>query len=400
MRELAHRIVHARRFEYLLVILIIGSAVLLGLATSDYLLDQFGIWIELFLILALTMLVLEVLLKMFALLPRIDRYFRDGWNVFDFLAISFVIVSITAASADVAGYGILIIFISVRLLRLLRGFSTAKDMRELAHRIVHARRFEYLLVILIIGSAVLLGLATSDYLLDQFNIWMGLFLILALTMLVLEVLLKMFALLPRIDRYFRDGWNVFDFLAISFVIVSIAAAPADIARYGILIISVRLLRLLRGFSTVKELRTVLSTLFRSIPSLGHIVVLMSLIIYVYALVGYWSFEEHDPARWGNLGVAASSLFQILTLDDWVVIMKTVTEAVPFAWIYFVSFVILSAFVVANVFIAIVINNLDDERQERLRTLETPASREEILRELRSTQQAFQRLEERLQQLPE
>ena len=106
MRELAHRIVHARRFEYLLVILIIGSAVLLGLATSDYLLDQFEIWMELFLILALTMLVLEVLLKMFALLPRIDRYFRDGWNVFDFLAISFVIVSITAASrtSPVTGY--------------------------------------------------------------------------------------------------------------------------------------------------------------------------------------------------------------------------------------------------------------------------------------------------------
>ena len=273
-------------------------------------------------------------------------------------------------------------------------------MRELAHRIVHARRFEYLLVILIIGSAVLLGLGTSDHLLDQFEIWIALFLILALTTLVLEVLLKMFALLPRIDRYFRDGWNVFDFLAISFVIVSIAVAPAGVAGYGILIISVRLLRLLRSFSTVQELRTVLSTLFRSIPSLGHIVVLMSVIIYVYALVGYWSFGEHDPARWGNLGVAASSLFQILTLDDWVVIMNTTTEAVPVAWIYFVSFVILSAFVVANVFIAVVINNLDEERQKRLRTLKAPASREEILRELRSTQQALQRLEERFQQLPE
>ena len=210
----------------------------------------------------------------------------------------------------------------------------------------------------------------------------------------------MFALLPRVDRYFRDGWNVFDFLAISFLIISIAAAPEGIAPYGILIISVRLLRLLRGLSTVQELRTVLSTLFRSIPSLGHIVVLMSVIIYVYALVGYWSFGEHDPARWGNLGVAASSLFQILTLDGWAAIMETATKAAPLAWIYFVSFVTISAFVVANIFIAIIIHNLDDERQERLRTLEAPASREEILRELRSTQQALQRLEERLQRLPE
>ncbi len=273
-------------------------------------------------------------------------------------------------------------------------------MRELAHRIVHARRFENFLVILIAGSAVLLGLITFDYLYDRYVVWMGLFLILALTTLVLEVLLKMFALLPRIDRYFRDGWNVFDFLAITFVIISLVAAPEGVADYGILLISVRLLRLLRAFSTVQELRTVLSTLFRSIPSLGHIVVLMSIIIYVYALVGFGLFGDHDPERWGNLGVAASSLFQVLTLDDWVKIMKTASEAVPFASIYFVSFVIVSAFVVANIFIAIVISNLDDERRERLRPVEAPASREEILRELRSTQETLQRLEERLQQLPE
>ena len=269
-------------------------------------------------------------------------------------------------------------------------------MRELAHRIVHARRFEYLLIILIIGSAVLLGLATSDYLYDRFEIWMGLFLILALTMLILEVLLKMFALLPRVDRYFRDGWNVFDFLAISFVIIGIAAYEG-VAGYGILIISVRLLRLLRGLSTVAELRMILSTLFRSIPSLVHIVVLQGIIIYIYALVGYGLFGEHDAARWGNLGVATSSLLKMLTLDDWVTIMNSATEVAPFAWIYFISFVIVSAFVVANIFIAIVINHLDEDRQGRLRTLETPASKEEILRELRSTQQALQRLEERVQQ---
>ena len=272
-------------------------------------------------------------------------------------------------------------------------------MRELAHRIVHARKFEYLLVALIIGSAALLGVGTSEDLFDRYVVWMGLFLILALTMFVLEALLKMFALWPRVDRYFRDGWNVFDFLAISFLIISIAAFES-VASYGILIILVRLLRLLRGLSTIYELRMILSTLFRSIPSLGHIVVLLSIIIYVYALVGHWSFGEHDPARWGNLVVAASSLFQILTLDDWAAMMNSATESGPLAGVYFVSFVVISAFVVANIFIATVINNMDGDRQERLQALETPASKEEILWELRSTQQSLQRLEERLQQIPD
>ena len=272
-------------------------------------------------------------------------------------------------------------------------------MRGLAHRIVHARRFEYLIVVLIIGSAALLGIGTSEYLYDRYEVWMGLFLILALAMLVLEVLLKMFALSPRVDRYFRDGWNVFDFLAISFLIISIAAYEGA-ASYGIFILLVRLLRLLQGLSTIQELRMILSTLFRSIPSLGHIVVLLSIIVYVYALVGYWSFGEHDPARWGSLGVAASSLFQIVTLDDWATIMNTAIEVAPLAWVYFVSFVIISAFVVANIFIAIIVKNLEEDTQERLRTLEAPASKEEILRELRSTRQALRRLEERLQRFPD
>ncbi len=271
-------------------------------------------------------------------------------------------------------------------------------MRRSAYRIAHSSRFEYLLVILIIGSAVLLGLGTSDYLDEWVWVGMGLFFILALTMLILEVLLKMFALSPRVDRYFRDGWNVFDFLTIGFLIISFAVY-SSITAFGILIILVRLLRLLRGLSTIQELRVILSTLFRSIPGLAHIVVLLSVIGYVYALVGHWYFGEHDPAHWGNLGVSASSLFQVVTLDDWTIIMNTAAEVAPWAWVYFFSFVIISAFVVANVFIAIVIQNLDQDREERLRALEAPASKEEILQELRLTQQALRRLEERLQQLP-
>ena len=183
------------------------------------------------------------------------------------------------------------------------------------------------------------------------------------------------------------------------MIISLITYPSA-AAYLVLIILVRLLRLLRGLSTVQELRMILSTLFRSIPSLGHIVALLGIIVYVYALVGNWSFREHDPAHWGNLGVSVSSLFQIVTLDGWAEIMHTAIKVEPLAWVYFVSFVIISAFVVTNVFIAIVIKNLDEDRQERLGTLEAPASKEEILRELRSTQQALRSLEARLRQLPD
>ena len=215
----------------------------------------------------------------------------------------------------------------------------------------------------------------------------------------LEALLKMIALSPRIDRYFRNGWNAFDFLAIGLLIISIAG-DLFLASYGFLLISVRLLRLLRGLSTVQDLQLILSTLFRSLPGLGHIVVLMGIVLYSFALVGYYTFGEHDPENWGSLGVSILSLFRMMTLDDWAKIMQPAVELEPLAWVYFVSFIIVSAFIVVNLFIAIVIKNLDAAMQEHPRSLKAPASREEILRELRSTQQALQRLEERLQQLPE
>ncbi len=272
-------------------------------------------------------------------------------------------------------------------------------MRGLAHRIVHARTFDYILAVLIIGSAVLLGMATSSPFYERFSIWMALFLLLTVAALVLEVPLKMLALAPRVDRYFRDVWNVFDFLAISFLIISLAVYPG-ISYYGILIILIRLLRLLRGLSTIQGLRLVLSALIRSIPSVGHIVLLLGIILYGYALVGHRTFGEHDPEQWGSLGVSVLSLVQIVTLDDWTKIMRTALEVQPLAWIYFVSFATISAFVVANIFIAIIIENWEEAKALRPEPSETPALKEEILLELHSTRQALHRLEERLQQLPD
>ncbi|MCY3904836.1 MAG: ion transporter [Caldilineaceae bacterium] len=131
-------------------------------------------------------------------------------------------------------------------------------------------------------------------------------------------------------------------------------------------------------------------------------VLLGIILYVYSYVGYAGFSEYDPVHWGDSGVAVLSLFQVVTMDDWGNIMQTAIEQEPMAWIYFVSFVIISAFIVANLFIAVVISNLEEVMRKRRqpRPAEAPASRVETLRELRAARQTLDRLEERLQQLPE
>ena len=271
-------------------------------------------------------------------------------------------------------------------------------MRELAHRVAHARRFQYLLVALIVGSGLLQGVA-YQFDLERYYTWIGTVWLLTIAALVLEVLLKIFALSPGAHRYFTDGRNVFDFALASLLIIGLTVY-FPLADYAVIIMLARLLRLLRSLSIIHDVRLILSALFRSVRSVASVALLMGVIIYAYALVGIIIFGESDPARWGDLGAAAATLFQILTLDAWSEIMRSANEAAPFAWVYFISFVVISGFVVTNIFIAIVIKNLDESQEERLETLAAPASKEEILRELRSTQQSLRRLERRLRDFPD
>ena len=141
-------------------------------------------------------------------------------------------------------------------------------------------------------------------------------------------------------------------------------------------------------------------MFRSIPDMAHILILLCVVIYLYGIYGHSFLKEHDPEHWGTLGKAVLSLFQVVTLDGWSEIMQTALEAEPLAWVYFVSFVIVTTFIGANLFIAVVVSTMDEAKRERLQALEVPASREELLQELRTTQQSLRRVEEALQRTPE
>ena len=126
--------------------------------------------------------------------------------------------------------------------------------------------------------------------------------------------------------------------------------------------------------------------------------LMSIIFYIYAVAGYHLFHEHDPEHWRSLGISLLTLLRIVTLEDWTDVMYTAMEMHSFAWIYFVSFVIVGTFVVINLFIAVVINNLDEAKSEQLKELEKPVSQKELLGELKSTKEALSRLEDKLERL--
>ena len=263
-------------------------------------------------------------------------------------------------------------------------------IRKRCQEISEHKAFERFVVAVIVINGVILGLETSTHIVTQYGAWLQMGHNIVLGIFILEAIIKITAVAPQWKRYFGDGWNLFDF---SVVVLSLIPFTGDMAMVARLL---RLLRVLRLISAIPELRMIVSTLIRSIPSMANVLLLMSIIFYIYAVAGYHLFHAHDPEHWRTLGMSLLTLFRIVTLEDWTDVMYTAMEMHPLAWIYFVSFVIMGTFVIINLFIAVVLNNLEEAKIERLEQLQPPVSRDELLRELRQTQQSLERLHQRIE----
>ena len=267
-------------------------------------------------------------------------------------------------------------------------------MREFARRIVQARWFEPWMIALILFNGVIIGLETSHEVVGEYGRWLKLGNDLVLGVFVVEAVLKITAVAPQFRRYFGDGWNLFDFTV---VILSFIPSTGEFALVARLI---RVLRVLRLVSAMPQLRLIVATLVRSIPSMGHVLMLLAIIFYIYAITGFHLFHEHDAEHWGSLGAALLTLFQIVTLEGWVEVMETVLESQPWSWIYFVSFVLIGTFVVLNLFIAVVVNNLEASKAAELEALAQPVTHDDVLKELARTRDALQALQRKLASFPE
>lgn len=263
-------------------------------------------------------------------------------------------------------------------------------MKKFAQTLVEKTAFEYFIVGLILFNAVILGLETSPEIVAEYDSWLRFGNQFILAIFILEAALKIIAVAPRLRLYFGNGWNLFDFTVVVLSLIPASGEYAMIARLA------RLLRVARLISTIPELRLIISTLVRSIPSMGHVLMLMGVIFYIYAVAGYHLFHEHDPEHWRNLGMSLLTLFRVVTLEDWTDVMYAAMEMHYLSWMYFVSFVVVGTFVVINLFIAVVLNNLEEAKQEQLAALQAPASKDEILKELQQTQEALRRLQARLE----
>ncbi len=222
---------------------------------------------------------------------------------------------------------------------------------------------QHFITAVIVLNAVTLGLetsgsvtaATGDLLPSLDRIFLAIF--------VVEILTKIVAFGWR---FATNAWNVFDF-----VIVGIALLPNT----GALSVlrALRILRILRLISVVPSMRKVVEALARAIPGMGSILLLMSLIFYVFSVIATKLYAASFPEWFGSVGQSAYSLFQIMTLESWSMgIVRPVMETHPQAWLFFVPFILLTTFAVVNLVVGIVVGAMQEEHDEEQRQQEAAA----------------------------
>lgn len=253
--------------------------------------------------------------------------------------------------------------------------------------------FEMTVIAIIVLSALLIGATTYE--IDERYLNVLKFFDYAVTLFFLiEIMIRM-AAEERLRNFFRDGWNIFDFL-----IVTASLVPIDGGEMVLLARLLRIFRVLRLVSIIPELRMLMDALIKAIPRIGYVALLMFIIFYVYAAFGSFFFERINPVLWGDITIALLTLFRVATFEDWTDVMYETMEVYPLSWIYYVTFIFLAAFVFLNMMIGVVLDVMQKEHEKLDRESETGEAGEVhwIREHTESMEQRLDRIETMLQVL--
>jgi voltage-gated sodium channel len=213
---------------------------------------------------------------------------------------------------------------------------------------IESARIQRYVTALIVLNAVTLGLETSETVMDAIGPFLRVLDGAILALFTIEIAIRIYG---HGARYFRGGWNWFDLIVVAIALVP-ASGPLSVLR------ALRVLRVLRLISIVPAMRSVVEALLRSLPGMSAIVALLLLVFYVFAVMGTKLFGGTHPEQFGTLGATLLTLFQLMTLDGWSgEIVRPVMDDHPAAMLYFLPFILVSTFVVLNLFIALIVESM-------------------------------------------
>jgi voltage-gated sodium channel len=232
-------------------------------------------------------------------------------------------------------------------------------VRERTRAVLSDRRFQNFIVVIILVNAGTLGLETVPAVVERYGHALTVVDHAALYIFVAELLAKIYV---ERSAFVRDPWNLFDAVIVAIALVPMAGGLSVLR-------SLRILRALRLLSVVPSLRRVVSALLRALPGMSSIVVLLSLVLYVAAVMATKLYGQDSPERFGSLPTSLFTLYQTMTGDDWGNIARDVMDVHPSAWVFFTIFILVCTFVVLNLFMAVVVSAMDEESAEERAALE-------------------------------
>ena len=204
-------------------------------------------------------------------------------------------------------------------------------------------------IALILINAVLLGMETSPRIMASWGKLITTLDHAILTVFVVEIASLLFA---RGWRFFKDPWSVFDFVVVGIALIP-ASGPFAVLR------SLRVLRVLRLISKIPSIRKVVGALLGALPGMASVFALVMILFYVNAVIATKLFGQDFPELFGNLGLTFFTLFQVMTLEAWAGgVARPIMEVYPYAWIFFILFILTATFTVLNLFVAVIVNSLN------------------------------------------
>jgi len=215
-------------------------------------------------------------------------------------------------------------------------------------KIRNSKIFSSIVIAVIVASAIYAGVSSYD-ISPEYSVYLDLFDYAITIFFLIEIIIRMISERSLV-KFFSDGWNIFDFL-----IVTISLVPINNVESIFVARLLRIIRVLRIITVVPAFRHIIDSLIKTIPRVGFIALLMFIFMYVWGAIGTMFFGKVDPENWGNIGLALITLVQVSTYDDWANIMAQVIDVYPYAWIFFVSYIIVNAVILLNMVIGVIVD---------------------------------------------
>jgi len=262
-----------------------------------------------------------------------------------------------------------------------------ENMQALFWRVRSNKVFEICVISIIMLSALLIGAKTYN-IPPQVDLVIRILDYAITAFFITEITIRFMAEKNK-SRFLLNGWNLFDTLI---VIASIMPVQdSDLAVVGRLI---RIFRVLRMVSIIPELRVLLNSLIKALPQLGYVVALMFIIFYIYAAIGTTFFEKINPTLWGDISISMLTLFRVMTFEDWTDVMYETMAVHPLSWVFYITFIFLTAFAFLNMVIGIVVSVLEKENARiAAENAEAEPSPNELLNEIKELKSMVARLQQ-------